>query len=55
VYDMGMNYYNVNVLFNTLFYSLSILYTLNVIWFKLIVDVLIKTIFGKKLVDVREE
>ena len=55
VYDMGANYYNVNVLFNTLFYSLSILYTLNVIWFKLIVDVLIKNVFEKKLVDVREE
>ena len=55
VYDMGYKYYNVNVLFNTLFYSLSVLYTLNLIWFKLIMDVLIKTIFEKKLVDVREE
>jgi len=55
VYDMGTNYYNINFLLNTLFYCLCILYTLNVIWFKLIVDVLIKTVFGKKLVDVREE
>jgi very-long-chain ceramide synthase len=55
VYDMGANYYNINFLLNTLFYCLCILYTLNVIWFKLIIDVLIKTVFGKKLVDVREE
>ena len=55
VYDMGANYYNINFMLNTLFYCLCILYTLNLIWFKLIIDVLIKTIFEKNLVDVRED
>ena len=55
VYDMGIHYYNKSFLLDVLFYSLCTLYILNLIWFKLIIDVLIKTLFEKKLVDVREE
>lgn len=53
-YDMGVTYYNMNLLLNILFYSLCSLYILNLIWFKMIFQILLKTIFENKLEDIRE-
>ena len=53
-YDMGITYYNMNLLLNILFYSLCSLYILNLIWFKMIFQILLKTIFENKLEDIRE-
>jgi hypothetical protein len=55
VYLMGDNYYNSSFVLNILFYSTCILYMLNLIWFKMILDVLYKKIVdNKKVEDTRE-